>query len=217
MDSSRCVVLVPVANFIEPECADALRELEHRGYPVRRVRGYSQIDVGRGQMASDALADGFDELMWIDSDVAFRPDDVERLRAHGLPIAAGLYARKNRRGLACSFLPGVESAVFGPDGRVFEVLYVGFGFVHTRRAVYDAVRESFALPECNQRFGKRFVPYFTPMYVPDPPGHWYLGEDYAFCERARRTGIQIMADSTIRLWHIGRYAFTWEDVKVEGQ
>jgi hypothetical protein len=217
MDTSRCVVLVPVAISIEPECAEALRELERRGYAVRRVRGYSQIDLGRSHMASDALADGFEELMWVDSDVAFKPDDVERLRSHNLPIAAGLYARKNRRGLACSFLPGVESAVFGPDRALFEVLYVGFGFVLTRRAVYDAVRAKFALPECNRRFGKPLVPYFMPTFVPDPPGHWYLGEDYSFCERARQACFKVMADPTIRLWHIGRYAFTWEDVKTEGQ
>jgi hypothetical protein len=40
---------------------------------------------------------------------------------------------------------------------------------------------------------------------------WYLPEDYAFCERARRCGYQIMADTAIRLWHHGSYGYTWED------
>jgi hypothetical protein len=44
-----------------------------------------------------------------------------------------------------------------------------------------------------------------------PAGHWYLPEDYAFCERARRCGYKIMADTTIRLWHHGSYGYTWED------
>lgn len=52
-------MLTPVASFIEPACEEGLRELEKRGYAVRRVRGYSAIDVGRCQLASDALADGF--------------------------------------------------------------------------------------------------------------------------------------------------------------
>ena len=42
-------------------------------------------------------------------------------------------------------------------------------------------------------------------------GYWYLGEDYSFCERARQCGYKIMADTSIRLWHIGEYAYGWED------
>src|SRR5579885_3317312 len=61
--TSRCVVLGPVGGPIDPGCEDGLRELERRGYVVWRVRGYSAIDAARNQMASDALAQGFDELM----------------------------------------------------------------------------------------------------------------------------------------------------------
>jgi hypothetical protein len=82
MDPRRCVVLVPVGQSVEPWCEEGLRELEKRGYEVRRVRGFSAIDVGRSQMATDALAAGFEELMWIDSDIAFSVDDVEKLRRH---------------------------------------------------------------------------------------------------------------------------------------
>lgn len=87
---------------MEPGCEAGLRVLEQRGYQVRRVRGFSQIDVGRNQMATDALREGFQELMWIDSDVAFHPDDVERLRTHQLPFACGMYAKKSRRDLRLS-------------------------------------------------------------------------------------------------------------------
>lgn len=42
-----------------------------------------------------------------------------------------------------------------------------------------------------------------------------MGEDYAFCERARQCGYKIMADTSIRLWHIGEYAYGWEDAGLE--
>jgi hypothetical protein len=42
-------------------------------------------------------------------------------------------------------------------------------------------------------------------------GNWYLSEDYAFCERARQVGISILIDSSLRIWHVGSYAFSWED------
>ncbi|MBX9660237.1 MAG: hypothetical protein K2X00_16870 [Nitrospiraceae bacterium] len=65
MRPSSCVVLVPVGGAIEPGCEQALHVLERRGYPVRRVMGFSAIDFGRSVLASNALADGFDEMMWV--------------------------------------------------------------------------------------------------------------------------------------------------------
>ncbi len=39
----------------------------------------------------------------------------------------------------------------------------------------------------------------------------YLSEDYAFCERAGQAGHRIVVDSTIRLGHVGKYNYAWED------
>ena len=111
-----CVILVPVATHIEPDCERSLVELELRGYPVRRVFGFAAIDQGRSQMASDALADGFDELMWIDSDIGFDPDDVAKLGAQGLPMVCGIYPKKGKNALACNLLPGTDRVTFGQGG-----------------------------------------------------------------------------------------------------
>ena len=211
MHSDACTIIVPINNQLDFVCDESLREAERRGYPVRRVRGHSAIDVGRSVMASGALRDGFDELLWIDSDIAFHPDDVDRLRGHNLPIICGLYPKKGQRQFACEFLPGTQSVAFGRAGGLTEVKYAGFGFTYTRREVYDAIRTQLQLPECNQRFGPPIVPYFLPELVPDGPGQWYLAEDYAFCERARRCGFKIMADTSIRLQHLGTYGYSWED------
>lgn len=91
---SMCVVLVPAFSHIEPKCEIALRELESRGYVVRRQFGFSQIDFGRNVMASVALRDGFEQLMWIDADISFQPDFVDQLRRHQLPIVTGIYTKK---------------------------------------------------------------------------------------------------------------------------
>jgi hypothetical protein len=211
MPAPRCIILVPYGGSIDPACEQGLDELERRGYAVRRSPGFSQIDVGRCAMASVALAEGFDELLWIDSDIAFHPDDVERLRGHPVPFVCGLYAKKSRREFACDLLPGTDNLVLGSGGGLCEIRYAGFGFTLTRREVYEVMRARLQLPECNQRFGERMVPYFQPLVVSDGPGEWYLGEDYAFCERARRCGFQVMADTRIRLWHVGSYPFSWED------
>src|SRR5690348_1612382 len=90
----RAVVLVPYLTHIEPACERGLRELERRGLEVRRFPSTAAVDRTRCEMATAALGDAFDELIWIDSDIVFEPDDVDRLRGHGLPIVGGLYAKK---------------------------------------------------------------------------------------------------------------------------
>lgn len=211
LDPRRCVVLVPVGGPIVPDCEQALQELERRGYQVRRVPGYAAIDVARNEIASGALSDGFEETMWIDSDIVFHPDAVEQLRAHQLPICCGIYPKKGQRKLAVHVLPGTEQIVFGRDGGLVEIQYAATGFLHVRREVYETMQSQLQLPVCNRRFGTPVSPYFMPMIVDEADDPWYLGEDYAFCERARRCGYQVLADTRIRLLHFGQYGFSWED------
>jgi hypothetical protein len=216
-DPRKCVVLVPYSDHIAHPCEDALRELERRGYVVRRVVGYAAIDQGRNQLATNALLEGFEETMWIDSDIGFDPNSVELLRQHRLPIVGGIYPQKAKRAIACHILPGTPNLPFGREGGLHEILYAGAGFLLVRREVYLAIQNQLKLPTCNQRFGKPMIPFFQPMVRPGEDGHWYLAEDFAFCERARQCGFKIMADTTIRLWHFGTYGYGWEDAGVERQ
>jgi hypothetical protein len=112
---ARLVVLVPCyARALDPACDEALRQLEARGIPVRRIAGHASIDQARSQMATDALEAGFDELLWVDADVVFDPKDVDHIRNLGEPLVAGLYPKKGKRVLAAHMLPGVKRLVFGP-------------------------------------------------------------------------------------------------------
>jgi hypothetical protein len=208
------VVLVPYQSHIVPQCEDSLKVLEQRGYVVRRVRGYAAIDQGRNQMATDALWHGFEETFWIDSDVGFQPDDVERLRRHNVPIACGIYPKKGQRSLAVNVLPGTKELVFGAAGGLVEVQYAATGFLLVRRRVYETIQRKLNLPLCNERFGRPMVPFFEPLTARDGDGWWSLGEDYAFSQRARDCGFSILADTSIRLWHVGNYAYGWEDAGV---
>jgi hypothetical protein len=208
-------VLVPVASHIEPACEAGLQELERRGYRVRRVRGYSAIDQGRNQMVTDALRDGFEETMWIDSDIGFHPDAVDRLRSHGLPIVCGIYPKKGKRELACHVLPGTQKIVFGQEGGLTEVLYGGAGFLLVRRDAYAQIQQQLRLPSCNDAWGSAMIPFFQPMAKPHRDGYWYLAEDFAFCQRARQCGYKIMADTSIRLSHYGTYGYTWEEAGID--
>ena len=154
MIPSRCVILVPFATYVAPACEQGLIELQRRGYEVWRVGGYAAIDQGRNQMATDALAAGFDETFWIDSDIEFHPDAVERLRSYGLPITSGVYARKGARALGSQTLPGTAKLGVGKGGGLCEILYAGAGFLHVRREVYRTIQERLALPIVQRAFRK---------------------------------------------------------------
>ena len=86
-----------------------------------------------------------------------------------------------------------------------------------RSKLYQDMQANLNLSICNEVFGREFVPFFQPITRPHNEGHWYLAEDYSFCERARQIGYSIMADTRILLCLHGGYAYSWEDVgmKVE--
>jgi hypothetical protein len=206
-----CVVLVPYVGHIEPACENGLRELERRGYEVRRLPGHSDIARGRSMIATCALHDGFDDLLWIDSDIAFSADSVEALRAHDVTIVGGVYPQKGRRRLCVNPVQRPVTLTFGEGGGLVEVVHVATGFLLTRRAAYEAIERHHKLPRCKGE-GPGIIPFFASLIHGTPEtGFEYLSEDYSFCERARSANHKIYADTSIRLGHVGAHEYSWED------
>ncbi|WP_162670870.1 hypothetical protein [Gemmata massiliana] len=163
---AECVILVPVGGAIE----DALRELERRGHPVWRYRGYSTVDAAPNQMASDALGAGGAELMWIDADVVFEPDRVDRLRAHDRPFTCGLYPKKGRassraRSCSCRAHPRSGSehgAVWSRSGTA--------GSLPCARTCSSRSTTSSSCPCATGASARPWYPFFQPLVVGEPSG-----------------------------------------------
>ena len=66
-------------------------------------------------------------------------------------VSCGM-AEKDAKSFACHFLPGTEKMVFGRGGGLNEVLYCGFGFVHTRKGIYERIKERIGLPAQSESF-----------------------------------------------------------------
>lgn len=71
------------------------------------------------------------------------------------------------------------------------------------------------LPVTTERSVPPMIPFFRQLLHPTEDGTWSLAEDYAFCERARRCGFKVVADTSIRLWHVGSCTYRWEDSGLE--
>jgi glycosyltransferase involved in cell wall biosynthesis len=210
---AKSVVLVPHLNGIEWACEQSLQKLETAGVKVIRSEGSSQIDLARNQLASDALHDGFEQILFIDADIGFEPLDALRLLARAEPVVAGVYAKKGRRELASRFADGITDVGFG--GAAFGLVplkYPATGFLRIKSAILRAMISELTLPLCNADWGRGFWPFFQPTTVPTASGGvHYLGEDWSFGHRLSRIGVTPLADTSIRLWHFGRHSYGWED------
>jgi hypothetical protein len=221
--ANKCVVLVPYSNRIEHEVEESLRVLESRGYAVWRVWGYSAIDQARNRMCYDALYyNDFEEIMWIDADVGFNPDDVDKIRQYGLPICAGAYpfkgvtfADRANRQMTIQLLDEDKGSVieFGDKGGLIEIKSAATGFLYTKKEVYEAIKINKNLPLCNTSFDAPQYPFFHPNIFEENGGnYYYLGEDFSFCRYAVEAGYRIILDTTVKLKHIGLYPYQWEDL-----
>jgi hypothetical protein len=210
---TQAVVMVPHMNGIEWECEQALQRLEQAGVRVVRRPGCSAIDVARNEMISDALHDGAESMLFIDSDVGFDPADALRLLARPEPVVVAVYAKKGQRELASEFAAGVKNVLFGPDAAgPYPLKYAATGFLRVRAGLLRRMIAELRLPLCNTHWGRGVWPFFMPMIVPhgQDKSH-YLAEDWAFSYRLAQLGVTPLADTSVRLWHWGRYGYSWED------
>ena len=122
----------------------------------------------------------FGQTLWIDSDILFQADDVDRLVSvknvelpegggdpeHELPgVISGVYVKKGMRELACRIPPEIDKVVFGVGGGFIPILHAGCGMLLVRKWVYESVQQKWNLELCNQNHQGGLLPFFQPMIV----------------------------------------------------
>jgi hypothetical protein len=206
-------VLVPHYAAVEDECAKGLRALEKAGVTVRRA-SFSAIDLLRSVMLSQALKDGFDRFLFIDSDIGFERADALRLLNRPEPVVAGIYMKKKEKDFSGVFARGVDRVVFGPAAPgLYPMLYASAGFLRIKSEVLQRMIEELKLPECHFGAVNGIYPFFLPVCVPDGRGGTrYLTEDYSFSHRLHQIGVTPMADTSIQLFHYGKHGYSYTDL-----
>ena len=213
IDLSRHIVHVPVGRFVELDCDHCLRALEKLGVKVVRSKGSSAIDIARNIRASEAVRDGFESVLFIDSDMLFDPIDAVRLFRSAEPVIAGCYAAKKLGDgqLNVAFLDESQPIRFGPWATApYPVKSVGAGMLRIKVSVLRQMVKALDLPYC--RMAERFAwNFFQPMVVTEDGEKRYLGEDYSFCYRCHQIGVVPKVDTSFRVYHIGDYAYGIEE------
>ena len=159
----------------------------------------SLIYDARNMLAKRAVDGGFDRILWLDSDMQFEPDLMEKLSAdmdEGREFVSGLYFTRREKPKPVIFSKcGIFRSEDGTDVRpiweyfmdyprdsVFTIEACGFGAVMMTTALMKRVIE---------RFGQPFAPVYG------------FGEDLSFCMRVQELGVPMYCDSRIKLGHVG--------------
>ena len=190
----RTMIAVPCMDTVQTLFAASLLQLRKAEGTEVSMASCSLVYDARHDLAMRAINKGFDRVLWLDSDMSFDPDLMERLSAgldQGYEIVSGLYfsrkapvrpvvyeycdLKKRRNG---ETYPASDPVKEIPEN-IFEVKGCGFGCV---MMTTDAIRAAGPLP-------------FFPADG--------FGEDLTFCRKARAAGIKIWCDPNVKAGHIG--------------
>ena len=161
----------------------------------------------RNKLAQAALDDGCDYVLWIDADMRFPKNTIERLLAHDKDIV-GVNATTRRLpvGPTAKVLKidyeKKENHWFSVDSKnktgLEKVTSIGCGVMLVKRKVYEQTPK----------------PWF---YFYEIPGGKTLGEDVHFCVAAHDAGFETWVDHDLskEIGHIGQYTYSWADYKDE--
>lgn len=194
----KTLICIPCMDMVHTEFLKSLLAMRRPGESKFTISCSSLIYDARNSMAKRAVANGFDRILWLDSDMVFEPDLMERLSARldeGKEFVSGIYFTRKapvRPVLykQCGYYEMEDGGVSPravwyddyPQDSLFKVEAVGFGCV---MMTVDLVK----------RIGERFGLPFAPMLG--------FGEDLSFCARATELGADLWVDSTIKCGHVG--------------
>lgn len=195
----KILIAVPCMDMVSARFAQSLTTLKKIDECIVSFIIGSLIYDSRNSLAEYAVKMEADYILWLDSDMTFQPDTLERMMKvldehQDIDILSGLYFSLPSSSVSStSNATGVngklkfENMDDVPDG-LREVAGCGFGGVLMKTdCLFDIA-------------GKEGPVWFSPMVN--------AGEDCAFCMRARKYGYKIYLDPSIEFGHMGYAAVT---------
>lgn len=199
----KILIAVPCMDTVYTEFMRSLIEMRTFCETKIEIQKSSLIYDSRNILAQKAVEGGFNRLLWLDSDMVFGPDLLERLSAdldEGCEVVSGLcFKRKNPIYPVIYSEMGYtkEDNILTPYANIIkeipsEITEVkGVGLAATIMNV-DVVERVF------RKFGQPFTPQ---------PG---FGEDLSFCIKCEDIGIKIHCDPDVKVGHIAQTIVTEE-------
>jgi hypothetical protein len=150
------------------------------------VHNWETNQIGSGEFT-------YDKILWIDSDIEWTTEDLERIWKSELDIVSGLYQTHPNGTVAVNFPDEagrptkVNKVEFLLHDDPVEVGGVGFGFVAMKCGVFESIKRPWFLI---RRIKWDDVDFYT-----------NVGEDYSWCANAQKAGYKIWVDPTVKVLH----------------
>lgn len=157
--------------------------------------GFPRVDAMRDSAMAQALEDGFTHVLFLDADMVFPSNVLERmLRHHDAGIVGGLYCIKEPPFSPVALGKHVKQEGSNVDYFEFETNY------DTALVDVNVLGMGCTLVpvEVVRRIGAR--PWFE--YKNDDDGWPRVSEDVPFCQKAKAAGFPILFDPTVKCGHI---------------
>lgn len=199
----KTLIAIPCMDMIHTGFARSLLSMDKPGEVVCVLVQNTLIYNARNLIAQKAIEEGFDRVLWLDSDMVI-PEDAMTILSDdmdkGMDFVSGLYFKRkppytpviyndvdwkvNDDGTvevkAVPFEDYLKNQIFLIDGS-------GFGCCMTSISLLKDMVEKFGAP-------------FTPLMG--------MGEDLAFCWRMGKAGYNLFCDSRVKCGHIGQYVYS---------
>jgi hypothetical protein len=182
----------------------ALEALKVAGFGVEVCieTGNCHVDDARISLVRRFLETDCTDLIFIDDDVGFCPDDIVGLVKPDRDVVAGVYPKKqDDEEFPVLCLPGERWA--DKDGLV-EVEGAPTGFMRISRRCLEALCEAHKDRQFTGQTGGVYYPIFERCVI----GGRRRSGDYAFCAKWRELGGKIFVNPEMRFTHTGMK--TWE-------
>ena len=157
--------------------------------------GGCYVERNRTTMVKEAIAFGMEKVLFVDSDMFFAPDCLNRLLSHDKDIIGAAYNGRIQGD------PQTTVKQLGPEGiagkplaapllsGVFPAYAVGTGFMLIDCHVFQRIPQ----------------PWFHTTYHAD--GEVDVGDDVWFCLQAQKAGFQVWCDNTLNVKHTGDFNY----------
>ena len=202
----KTLIALPCMDMVHTIFLKSLLSMDRIGQCGFAFSCSSLIYDARNQLAKQAVNEGYDRVLWLDSDMDFQPDLLKQLSAdmdEGREFVSGLYFKRKApvkpviyKSLGFYKNEGVEGVTpvavpydDYPQDSIFTIAACGFGGCLVSVDLINRVGQKFGLP-------------FSPVMG--------FGEDLSFCTRVSELGVEMFCDSRVKMGHVGLGTITEE-------
>ena len=192
----RILLGMPTASKIPTKTVISLLQTVQKGVVDPMIVEGSLVYDARDFIAKYAAENDYDYLLFADSDMVFSSDDLKRLVEHDTDIVSGRYVTRRGENKNVAYTKVITrrrvpyrepKLIEDKDTSGYaEIAACGLGFCLIK---VKAIRTML----------KHYKSLFEPKFG--------VGEDIAFCLRARRCGFKVYIDRDIKLGHIGEVVY----------